>query len=252
MFSRISKIETNKIIILILVIQSCFALIIKHYSSFFGLPIYRSIIIMLASVAIFLMFYLDKLSRPKKSNLKPLVSFFFIFGAQMVIMLSQKTWFSLLTSISTEEYTPSYLGEVPYKTAISAISILMSIVIAPIKEELIYRHGYLRLFTTYMRPTLAILLSSTIFAATHIGTLPIQSLPAIFVGGIVLSITYITVGLWWTILLHLLQNALPLLNANDSAFVDTIGTLFTVFCCIGSFVFLYNIITFNKRKRINP
>lgn len=86
------------------------------------------------------------------------------------------------------------------------LMLLLVGVIAPIVEETVFRgmiYGWLR---ARLPIILAIVISAAIFAAVHV--IPVL-LPALFVVGIILAISYEWSGsLWVSILLHALQNSL--------------------------------------------
>ena len=87
-----------------------------------------------------------------------------------------------------------------------------AVIVAPIGEEIIYRGviqtALARVMGKHMRPAV-LLISSTLFALVHLGSVPMEMLPALFVLGFILGWLYETTGsLWPGILLHALFNAI--------------------------------------------
>ena len=88
--------------------------------------------------------------------------------------------------------------------------ILSAIIVAPIVEEMFYRHVLLRLFLrTYRSPLLAILYSAILFAMLHSQILikPILIVPYLTSGIVLGYLYYKSNSIWFCILMHSLANA---------------------------------------------
>jgi abortive infection protein len=88
--------------------------------------------------------------------------------------------------------------------------ILSAIIVAPIVEEMFYRHVLLRLFLrTYRSPLLAILYSAILFAMLHSQILikPILIVPYLTSGIVLGYLYYKSNSVWFCILMHSLANA---------------------------------------------
>ena len=88
--------------------------------------------------------------------------------------------------------------------------ILSAIIVAPIVEEMFYRHVLLRLFLrTYRSPLLAILYSAILFTMLHSFILirPILIVPYLTSGIVLGYLYYKSNSIWFCILMHSLGNA---------------------------------------------
>lgn len=89
--------------------------------------------------------------------------------------------------------------------------ILSAIIVAPIVEEIFYRHVLLRLFLrTYRSPLLAILYSAILFTMLHSGQIimrPIFIVPYLTSGIVLGYLYYKSNSIWFCILIHSLANA---------------------------------------------
>ena len=89
--------------------------------------------------------------------------------------------------------------------------ILSAIIVAPIVEEMFYRHVLLRLFLrTYRSPLLAILYSAILFTMLHSGQImmrPILIVPYLTSGIVLGYLYYKSNSIWFCILMHSLANA---------------------------------------------
>ena len=89
--------------------------------------------------------------------------------------------------------------------------ILSAIIVAPIVEEMFYRHVLLRLFLrTYRSPLLAILYSAILFTMLHSGQImmrPILIVPYLTSGIVLGYLYYKSNSIWFCILMHSLTNA---------------------------------------------
>ena len=88
--------------------------------------------------------------------------------------------------------------------------ILSAIIVAPIVEEMFYRHVLLRLFLrTYRSPLLAILYSAILFVMLHSQILirPIFIVPYLTSGIVLGYLYYKSNSIWFCILMHSLGNA---------------------------------------------
>lgn len=88
--------------------------------------------------------------------------------------------------------------------------ILSAIIVAPIVEEIFYRHVLLRLFLrTYRSPLLAILYSAILFVMLHGQILikPILIVPYLTSGIVLGYLYYKSNSVWFCILMHSLANA---------------------------------------------
>ena len=88
--------------------------------------------------------------------------------------------------------------------------ILSAIIVAPIVEEMFYRHVLLRLFLrTYRSPLLAILYSAILFTMLHSFILirPILIVPYLTSGIVLGYLYYKSNSIWFCILMHSLANA---------------------------------------------
>ena len=88
--------------------------------------------------------------------------------------------------------------------------ILSAIIVAPIVEEIFYRHVLLRLFLrTYRSPLLAILYSAILFTMLHGQILirPIFIVPYLTSGIVLGYLYYKSNSIWFCILMHSLTNA---------------------------------------------
>ena len=88
--------------------------------------------------------------------------------------------------------------------------ILNAIIVAPIVEEMFYRHVLLRLFLrTYRSPLLAILYSAILFVMLHSQILikPILIVPYLTSGIVFGYLYYKSNSIWFCILMHSLANA---------------------------------------------
>ena len=88
--------------------------------------------------------------------------------------------------------------------------ILSAIIVAPIVEEMFYRHVLLRLFLrTYRSPLLAILYSAILFVMLHSQILikPILIVPYLTSGIVLGYLYYKSNSIWFCILMHSLGNA---------------------------------------------
>ena len=88
--------------------------------------------------------------------------------------------------------------------------ILSAIIVAPIVEEMFYRHVLLRLFLrTYRSPLLAILYSAILFTMLHSQILirPILIVPYLTSGIVLGYLYYKSNSIWFCILMHSLANA---------------------------------------------
>ena len=88
--------------------------------------------------------------------------------------------------------------------------ILSAIIVAPIVEEMFYRHVLLRLFLrTYRSPLLAILYSAILFVMLHSQILirPILIVPYLTSGIVFGYLYYKSNSVWFCILMHSLANA---------------------------------------------
>ena len=87
---------------------------------------------------------------------------------------------------------------------------LSAIIVAPIVEEMFYRHVLLRLFLrTYRSPLLAILYSAILFVMLHSQILikPILIVPYLTSGIVLGYLYYKSNSIWFCILMHSLANA---------------------------------------------
>ena len=88
---------------------------------------------------------------------------------------------------------------------------LSAIIVAPIVEEMFYRHVLLRLFLrTYRSPLLAILYSAILFTMLHSGQIimrPIFIVPYLTSGIVLGYLYYKSNSIWFCILMHSLTNA---------------------------------------------
>jgi membrane protease YdiL (CAAX protease family) len=224
-------------------------LLLKHQIHALGMPLYWGLLLVLTTLAIGLMLHVDRWKVELKSNMRFLPSLLFTFGGFIIIMLTTNAWVSWLRSISPEYANPSALGVVSEETAVTSISILMSVIIAPLREELIFRFGFLRTFSFMMRPWLALILSAAVFAASHFISSPTVMLVPYFIGGLVLGLTYFAIGLPWSILLHFLLNVQPLLNAKGALnFLDgnAVFLLYLALAVAGMWVFVSSLIRSRK------
>ncbi len=95
---------------------------------------------------------------------------------------------------------------------------LSAVLIAPVAEEIIYRgllQTWLLRHVGQSRRWLVITASSALFAAVHLGSVPLIMLPALFALGLILGWLYETTGsLTPSIILHALFNGVNLLLAS--------------------------------------
>jgi membrane protease YdiL (CAAX protease family) len=87
-----------------------------------------------------------------------------------------------------------------------------TLVEGPIKEEVIYRLGLLGALSVLLRKPSALILSSALFALSHYWVYPLSMMIPLFVFGLVLGLTYLTLGLPWSIALHLILNNKSLID----------------------------------------
>lgn len=99
--------------------------------------------------------------------------------------------------------------------SLAVIAALIVAVLTPLWEEVLFRGAFLDGLSRRFRPTVAIILSATIFAAIHIVPL---SFPYLFTLGIALALLRrFHQNLWAPILLHAANNALVVLLALNIA-----------------------------------
>lgn len=199
-------------VLLALVIQLLAAMVLKQFTTELGPTLYRSLSLLLAFAVICFMLQRDKWTIKDRPIIRPVPALFFVFGAIFVALLSTKAWFSLMRE-SSPTVAPGELGIVGSDRALSMVSIVMSVIVAPLREELIYRHGFMRIFRRHMTPVWALLLSSVVFLLSHVGTVPAAALPPVLIGGLLFGVVYQTLGLRWAVVAHFIANAQPLLNA---------------------------------------
>ncbi|MBL8022089.1 MAG: CPBP family intramembrane metalloprotease [Leptospirales bacterium] len=89
------------------------------------------------------------------------------------------------------------------------LTILVSGLLTPMAEELLYRAGLFRFLRSTMPTAFALIVSSFCFAIVH----PIVSAPFILVCGLTFGVLYWRYGLMASILAHVVYNLLILLSA---------------------------------------
>lgn len=218
-------------ILAVLMLYLMGGMILKHFIPSLGMPLYRVLHLALAASIIGLMFKLDGWKIEIRSYRHFTPSLFFTFGGLTIILIGTNAWISWLQSVSIEYSNPASIGAVSDEKAVSLISILMSVIIAPIREELVFRLGFLRTLSYMARPWIALTLSATLFSASHLFSSSPAMLVPYFFGGIILGLTYLLLGLPWSILLHFLLNMQPLLNAKGALDFLNGNTAFLV--CLG-------------------
>jgi membrane protease YdiL (CAAX protease family) len=125
----------------------------------------------------------------------------------------------------------------------------MSIIIAPLREELFYRLGLLGTLSYFIKPSLALLLSALVFSVAHLGSLPTVALIPVAIGGLLYGVTYLALGLPWAIALHLLANLQPLLVAGgfqDFLLSDYFFPAYLALTAAGLWVFISRLIRNRK------
>jgi membrane protease YdiL (CAAX protease family) len=225
--------------------------LLKHFVPGLGLGVYRTFSLSSAALVIAYIFHVDKWRIKQNGHgVGPLRSTLFVVGAYFLSVIATQAWFSSVQNASNGSISPSAVGGVSAEQAISIGSILMSIVIAPIREELIFRYGFQRLLQPDLRPFFAILVSAAVFTASHLGSLPLITLIPIFIGGLILGVVFQVCGIWCSIAVHILVNLQPFLRAKGIPDLDN-GLVFAVyllFAASGLFVLVTTV--FKQRRRI--
>lgn len=163
-----------------------------------------------------------------RSQAKPLPSLFFSLGAYAVVTVFSAQYFHILGEADSSFANKQAVGGDFYPMAGIAYAAIASLLIAPIKEEIIFRMGLFESLVKLMGKPLALVLSSLIFASSHIGRVPMQALLPYVFAGIVLGLTYMVLGLPWSIFAHFLINLMP--------FMDSRGFLDKIFSNDASFL----------------
>jgi membrane protease YdiL (CAAX protease family) len=90
---------------------------------------------------------------------------------------------------------------------------IMIVSFTPITEEIIFRWGLLGLLLPRIGKAKALLASTFLFALVHAFAVPSQlTLVAIFVTGLLAGMVYLSFGLFWAIVFHVIANLMPTLN----------------------------------------
>jgi hypothetical protein len=174
-------------------------------------------------------------------------SVFFIFGAMFFVSATYGLFFDLISVAQPVPVKPAVPeGLSPLAPEVLSVNISL-LLIAPITEEIICRFGALAALMRLTRsPVLSLALSSLIFAEMHFAVQPQSLMPQLFFIGLVLGLTYLVLGLPWSIALHFLFNARETIVEhlpNDAMKVGYIAFLF-----VSVVVFLYRI--FRSRKTV--
>ncbi len=149
------------------------------------------------------------LKRGKIFERKRLISareaLFFLLGAIGIAVLFKGIYYKLIGEVGSGGIVdPTLLALSPSDK--SSIRNFTSMVEGPIKEEIIYRLGLLGSLAALIRKPSALILSSTFFAAMHYWVYPLSMMGPVFVTGLLLGVTYLTLGLPWAIAFHLILN----------------------------------------------
>jgi membrane protease YdiL (CAAX protease family) len=242
----------NKLkILLVLAVGIAFSSALKHYVGVLGVVWYRAVSLAVAAVAIGLMLHLMNWKVPTKSKMRPIPSLLFIFGAFMLGQIFLKAWADFMGSMSPAFQSPEAFGDVPDAVAVSTISIVMSVVIAPIREEFLYRLGLLGTLRSFVKPPVALLISAAVFTLAHAWSHPYVALVPIAVTGLILGLAYLALGFPWAVALHIWMNLQPLLSANGfQAFLlsDYFFPIYLALTGAGVWVFITRLV--RNRKTI--
>lgn len=132
---------------------------------------------------------------------------FFLFPA---VALSIFVFTILLSSLGFKPDTPILFKIIQSCSTEGFILIAISaVIIAPLSEEIIFRHIIFNYLKSKMSTPLALVTSALLFASIHMN---LPQLPGLFMLGVVLQLLYIHFkSLYPCILLHILQNSIALL-----------------------------------------
>lgn len=133
--------------------------------------------------------------------------------ALSLIAILLRSWFGV-------ELAPSNEGHLQALAAHPLALVLLVVLVAPVVEELVFRHMLLRRFLGAGRPWLGLLLTSLLFGVLHEASAGDRDLAThlltlgLYVAmGAVLGLAYIATGRYWVaVAAHALNNAVPTLG----------------------------------------
>lgn len=254
---------TPYIVIITYVIVECTKILIKNYNNkqvadqlFNNLLLYITnstipIIVGTMMGFIFILVYrkkqfftYDLVHINHKMNIK---SFFLL----LICFMAPQFIFGITSNITEKVFNSfgySILGEINSATGGSQLlsMLLYSILIAPILEEFVYRGAVLRSLEKYGK-CFAIVISAVLFGVMHANL--IQTPFAILIG---LVLGYVTVeySIKWSILMHIMNNAMPEFFSYMTLKVGTSMSNLISYIIIGTFFIAGCIILYCKRNEI--
>jgi membrane protease YdiL (CAAX protease family) len=177
----------------------------------------------------------QNINRP---TISPLASILFVLGALSLGLILKGAWYELLQSMASEPQ--KYVDPMLYKEAPAQKSLFQNIwtmLLAPLNEEILYRFGLLSSLSFFVKRPLALVLSAAVFATAHFWVYPASMMIPLFVTGLILGVVYLTLGLRWSMLLHIIFNSKPLI---DSTLLsnETTFTVFFALAFVGIWVFI--------------
>lgn len=189
--------------------------------------------------------------RPKiEKPARFLSSLFFTFGAFSVGLLFSRYWMEWTNGFNSNEAILGPAREfVP--VSVSSLSLMINafrrVIITPFVEEIVCRLGMLGVLSRFMPKGFALLISSVVFALGHVYGYGWVEIMPIFVFGLMMGVTYLTVGLGFSILLHSMVNVWSYVTENLYQFdAFLIGLMIVLF--IGLIVFSVQV--FRLRKMV--
>jgi membrane protease YdiL (CAAX protease family) len=82
------------------------------------------------------------------------------------------------------------------------------LLVTPIIEEIVFRLAFIGLLSRFVGKFPSLLISSALFAVAHLTRVDWVGLPPYLLSGLMYGITYMLLGLRWSVLLHILSNSL--------------------------------------------
>ena len=236
----ISMFSANAATLLLAITQCAFVLVTNHYLAQTGRAPY-----ILGSVALVIaILYINRGNQPLKASSKLLPSVLYVLGAWLLGVFVIGSFSELLEKVDPAKYAGGPLrviGNINPDDPLSFLILLRSVVFTPIVEEVVSRLGILGSIRRMTgKPLVALMVSSAIFSAMHIqGVVSLMGLIPLFVIGLTLGLTYLTLGLPWAILLHAITNLMPRLeNAGALDNHDALWVTLVVVAVVGVWIFV--------------
>jgi len=171
----------------------------------------------------------------------------FTVGAVAVGLIFKRTWYDLLgsiPSIDVSKYADPMLERARPEDK-EAMDNIWIMIVAPIQEEFIFRFAILSSLAAFFKKPTALIITAAVFSLLHFHVYPPRMFVPIFVTGIAFGLTYLTLGLRWSILAHFLTNTSSFwvyqVTSNVAIFMA-----FVLLLVVGLWIFFSRLVRYRK------